>query len=61
MFFILIASQELAYEMRVIVQYQQVSITFTSSQSINQSIPLFKHVTPRCTEVLVKTCTCMYN
>lgn len=32
MFFILIASQELAYEMWVIVQYQQVSITFTSSQ-----------------------------
>ena len=30
--------------------------------SINQSInPLFKHVTPRSTEVLVKTCTCMYN
>ena len=30
---------------------------------INQSFinPLFKHVTPRSTEVLVKTCTCMYN
>ena len=26
-----------------------------------QSNPLFKHVTPRRTEVLVKTCTCMYN
>ena len=36
------------------------TLEVTTFQSINQSInPLFKHVTPRSTEVLVKTCTCI--
>ena len=46
---------------KLISMYEAV---FCFNQSILYPLsinPLFKHVTPRSKEVLVKTCTCMYN
>ena len=37
------------------------SVDQSVNQSINQSFIYYKHETPRCTRVLLKTCSCVSN